>query len=150
MTGSDASNGKRWPTLGIPDERFGDNAITEAAPSPEIRGMGAPNRICVGRSHDSNAACCALLTASSGARLRCHRSVRRRPCARGTTAFPRPAAGRRPPPARSLCEDRAHRRRQIRTLGFAQKEARQFGPGDTLANLTAGINSSAADGRLAQ
>jgi len=63
----------------------------------------------------------ASLSANSGLRLRCHESVRRRPCARWTTAFPRPP-GRRPPPARWLCEDRADRRRQIRTLGFAQRE----------------------------
>ena len=37
--------------------------------------------------------------------------------------FPATAPGRRPPPARSLCEDRADRRRQIRTLGFAQEDA---------------------------
>jgi hypothetical protein len=36
--------------------------------------------------------------------------------------------GRRPPPARSLCEDRAHRRRQIRTLGFAQEDPSATGP----------------------
>src|ERR1019366_10506287 len=64
----------------------------------------------------------ALLTASSGARLRCHRSVRRRPCARGTTAFPRPPPERRPPPARSFCEPRARRRRAARTLGFVHNE----------------------------
>ena len=34
--------------------------------------------------------------------------------------FPATAPGPRPRPARSLCEDRAHRRRLIQTLGFAQ------------------------------
>ena len=65
-----------------------------------------------------------------GPGLRCHRSVRRRPCARGTTAFPRPPPERRPPPARWLCEDRARRRRQIRTLGFAQRQASVIAPAD--------------------
>src|ERR1039458_434518 len=37
--------------------------------------------------------------------------------------FPVTAPGRRAPPARSLCEDRARRRRQIRTLGFAHERA---------------------------
>ena len=62
-----------------------------AAPPDQGR-AGSPD--CVGKSTagDSNREPC--IRRFPGLRLRCHESVRRRPCARWTTAFPRPARGR--------------------------------------------------------
>jgi hypothetical protein len=78
------------------------------------------------RGHITRAASGPRLRRVPGLRSRYDGSVRRRPCARRTSAFPRPLPGPSPRSAPPLREDRAHRRRRIQTLGFAQFRARRW------------------------
>jgi hypothetical protein len=63
-----------------------------------------------------------------GLRLGCHGSVRRRRALAGRLLSRDRHGAPRPRPAPPLCEDRAHRRRQIQTLGFAPNSAVRLRP----------------------